>query len=291
MKQLVKHLFIPFVIISCLFVAYFFIELLNQKWYYLIPGIVVFFYAFIFVLLEKYFPYNQNWQNGKGDFKADLLQTFISLPIASKLAEIVIPLILIYPASLLSDGLNIDFLNSMSFFFQCVVVIVACELFFYWIHRWSHMSPFLWKFHAVHHGAERIYWANSGRFHIIDAFYTSFIYYLPAFLMGASLEVFILIITFSGVTGFLEHVNINFKAGFFNYIFNTAELHRWHHSTTIEESNKNYGKSLIIWDLVFGTFYLPKKRIPGTAGIEKEKVPNHFIGQMMYPFLKNTDKD
>ena len=41
-----------------------------------------------------------------------------------------------------------------------------------------------------------------------------------------------------------------------------AELHRWHHSTLIEESNRNYGQNLIVWDVVFGTRFLPVGREP-----------------------------
>jgi sterol desaturase/sphingolipid hydroxylase (fatty acid hydroxylase superfamily) len=41
-----------------------------------------------------------------------------------------------------------------------------------------------------------------------------------------------------------------------------AELHRWHHSQLVCESNTNYGQNLVLWDIVFGTRFLPADREP-----------------------------
>jgi len=41
-----------------------------------------------------------------------------------------------------------------------------------------------------------------------------------------------------------------------------TELHRWHHSRSIEEANHNYGGNLILWDVLFGTRFLPRDREP-----------------------------
>jgi sterol desaturase/sphingolipid hydroxylase (fatty acid hydroxylase superfamily) len=65
-----------------------------------------------------------------------------------------------------------------------------------------------------------------------------------------------------------------------------AELHRWHHSRLLEESNTNFGQNLIVWDIVFGTRFLPKDRDPpsdiGIAGLPA--FPMDYWGQLMSPF-------
>ena len=38
----------------------------------------------------------------------------------------------------------------------------------YWLHRWEHSVPLLWRVHAVHHGSQEIRWWTSYRFHPID---------------------------------------------------------------------------------------------------------------------------
>lgn len=65
-----------------------------------------------------------------------------------------------------------------------------------------------------------------------------------------------------------------------------AEPHRWHHSRTLEEANTNYGSNLIIWDLVFGTFFLPRERQPpATIGIANmPDFPATYLSQLASPF-------
>jgi hypothetical protein len=41
-------------------------------------------------------------------------------------------------------------------------------------------------------------------------------------------------------------------------VFNTNELLRWHHSVKLPEGKRNYGRVLIVWNLLFKTHHLPK---------------------------------
>ena len=62
-------------------------------------------------------------------------------------------------------------------------------------------------------------------------------------------------------------------------------LHRWHHSKNIDEANNNYGANLIVWDIVFGTRFLPKDRQPPEEiGIETlPDFPQTYVGQFLSP--------
>ena len=57
--------------------------------------------------------------------------------------------------------------------------------------------------------------------------------------------------------GQLSHANIDTACGWLNYVFNTPEVHRYHHSRVPKEANTNYGQVLMVFDVLFGTFYLP----------------------------------
>jgi sterol desaturase/sphingolipid hydroxylase (fatty acid hydroxylase superfamily) len=57
--------------------------------------------------------------------------------------------------------------------------------------------------------------------------------------------------------GIFQHANVQLRLGPLNWFFSMAELHRWHHSRTVEEANHNYGQTISVWDWVFGTRYLP----------------------------------
>ena len=51
------------------------------------------------------------------------------------------------------------------------------------------------------------------------------------------------VVWFSGITGFigmLTHCNVEMRFGPLSWIFNSPELHRWHHSKYLREANRNY---------------------------------------------------
>jgi sterol desaturase/sphingolipid hydroxylase (fatty acid hydroxylase superfamily) len=76
------------------------------------------------------------------------------------------------------------------------------------------------------------------------------------------------------------------RLGALNRIFSMAEPHRWHHSRSLLEANTNYGSNLTVWDVVFGTFFLPHDREPPTAiGIaDLPDFPAGYLDQLAAPF-------
>lgn len=247
------RLFYPSIITTTILIGLFLLSLLPPALYLLIPGIAVIPFIILFIFLEKKRPFREMWNTNNGDFTADLLRTFLTLPSALKMGEWIIPVLVYYPVLFLRDTVGFKGVSGLPVFVQLFILLVLSEFIFYWLHRWSQENKTLWLFHAVHHGAERVYWANAGRFHFVDAFLTGLAYAVPIALLGPTAEAITILLLLSAISGFMEHVNVQFSAGWWNYIFNTAELHRWHHSEEIEESNTNYGKVLVIWDLIFGT--------------------------------------
>ena len=87
------------------------------------------------------------------------------------------------------------------------------------------------------------------------------------------------------VHGLFQHANIDVRLGPLNWLFSMAELHRWHHSSRLAETNHNYGATLILWDVVFGTRYLPERSAPEVIGIpDIPNFPRGFLGQLAVPF-------
>jgi len=58
-------------------------------------------------------------------------------------------------------------------------------------------------------------------------------------------------------------------------------FHRWHHVSAVKD--KNFASTFPIWDLMFGTFYLPEDVLPEGYGIEDDKMPAGLVPQMLYP--------
>ncbi|HEX7969790.1 MAG TPA: sterol desaturase family protein, partial [Stellaceae bacterium] len=103
-------------------------------------------------------------------------------------------------------------------------------------------------------------------------------------LLGVAPEVLSLYFVFYAVTGFYQHSNCRVRLGPLNWIIAGPELHRWHHSERPEESNTNYGNKLILWDVIFGTRFLPQDRRVGRLGLLDPSYPTGFLAQVRAPF-------
>ncbi len=232
----------------------------------------------IILVQEHYAPFREDWKRNRGDLFSDFLQSAIVFPVISEI---------IYKGYnlLLSQPLKQFWPHTLPAPVQLLLILLIAEYAHYWYHRQSHRKKSLWHFHTIHHGVQRVYSVNSARFHMVDILFNMLAYLAPLSLFGVRDEVFYSFLAISSITGLLEHANIKFEAGIFNYFFNTAQLHRWHHSEVSRESQTNFGKVLCVWDIVHGTHFLPADRKVGTVGIGKRReVPPTFIAQTMYPF-------
>lgn len=72
------------------------------------------------------------------------------------------------------------------------------------------------------------------------------------------------------------------------YIFNSPEMHIWHHAHDLPENRKtgvNYGLTLAIWDYIFGTNYIPREGRDISLGFEGvEHFPDDFVKQNINGF-------
>jgi len=99
---------------------------------------------------------------------------------------------------------------------------------------------------------------------------------------------------FTAVHGMFQHANIALQLGPLNWIFSMAELHRWHHSRTREEAHSNFGANLILWDVIFGTRFLPRDRTlpPDHVGFgQMEQFPAGLWGQLWAPWRRSSRRD
>jgi sterol desaturase/sphingolipid hydroxylase (fatty acid hydroxylase superfamily) len=173
---------------------------------------------------------------------------------------------------------------------QTIMMALMVDSTRYWLHRISHEWEPLWRFHAVHHSPHRLYTLNVGRFHPVDKGLQFLLDSLPFIIMGVPPAVLSLYFVFYAVNGFFQHSNADVKLGWLNYLMSGPELHRWHHSMVKEESNHNYGNHLIIWDVMFGSRYLPSDREVGFLGLVNRRYPDGFLAQMSAPFVAGLDK-
>ena len=64
----------------------------------------------------------------------------------------------------------------------------------------------------------------------------------------------------------------------------TPVFHRWHHTSLEEGGNTNFAGTFPLWDILFGTFRMPKDELPKAYGVGDEAFPSEITGQLIYPF-------
>jgi sterol desaturase/sphingolipid hydroxylase (fatty acid hydroxylase superfamily) len=166
---------------------------------------------------------------------------------------------------------------------QGVLAVLIGDLAVYGIHRLQHAVPWLWRFHAVHHSAEELDWLIAFRFHPIDLFLlraASLGSLVALHMAPGALAIFVAV---SAWQGWLVHANVRLAYGPLRLLVVSPEFHHWHHSAEREAYDKNFASLVAVWDVLFGTVFLPRERRPERYGIE-EPVPAGWIGRLLYPF-------
>jgi sterol desaturase/sphingolipid hydroxylase (fatty acid hydroxylase superfamily) len=250
------------------------------------PTVVLAGSALVVLIAERVFPHLRAWQRSHRDVLVDLGHV-VSVSIASLLTLVAVRALLA-PLALALAALGTHRLwpAGWPLLAQLPLALVLAELFQYWSHRLSHEWEPLWRLHATHHSAPRLYFLNAARFHPLDIVIDTTAGLIPLVLLGCPAPVQALFALFTGVFGYLQHCNVRVALGPLNYVFSMAELHRWHHAKDLREANTNYGSNLILWDLVFGTFFWPRDRKPPEEiGIpDLPAFPQTYWAQLASPF-------
>ena len=134
-----------------------------------------------------------------------------------------------------------------------ILAIILIDFLYYWEHRLEHEIRVLWSYHSIHHSSPIYNYTTALRVSFIDNFVT-WIFFLPAILIGFNPFITLLAIGVMLVYQFWLHTEIIGKLGWFEYIFMTPSQHRVHHGSDEIYLDKNYGAILSIWDRMFGTF-------------------------------------
>jgi sterol desaturase/sphingolipid hydroxylase (fatty acid hydroxylase superfamily) len=127
-------------------------------------------------------------------------------------------------------------------------------------------------------------WTTAYRFHPVNLWLGSFLVTALMLFLGISPTVLLFLVAFDTTTAAFVHANLNWTLGPLKYIVATPVFHRWHHTPLDQGGNSNFGSLLSVWDVLFGTFYMPAHALPGHYGIDDANFPAGFIGQTVHPF-------
>jgi len=285
MTSLAQRLIFPATMLSGLFTTYCLMQLEVAPEIAALVSVVLFGFLLI-PLWERLLPYRDDWSHSDADVKTDVLHIIIN-GIIPKLWTPVQVALLVGVTHWASEKFGAGLWpHQWPLMVQLALMLLIAEFGRYWVHRAAHTLPLLWRFHGVHHSPNRLYFLNAGRFHPVEKLLLQLPEVAPFIVLGVNVETIALYFTFNTIHGFFQHSNIRLKLGVLNYIFSMTELHRWHHSQVIKESDTNFGNNLIIWDLIFGTFHWPKDSEVDTIGLLNDSYPKDYKGQLAAPFAQ-----
>ena len=188
--------------------------------------------------------------------------------------------VLSLPLALLATGMHAvmpaplgDAISRAPFWARLCAGLVVGELGAYWGHRLTHVVPFLWQFHAVHHDAEHMDWLVNTRSHPVDMVFTRLCTLLPLYVLGLGSAAAVsgstvpaLVLVAGAAWGFLVHANVRWRWGLLEHLVASPAFHHWHH---VKDGpiNRNFSAMLPWLDRIFGTFHLPQGQWPEAYGV------------------------
>ncbi len=243
----------------------------------------------LFLFLEHFFASVPEQPKFRRGFWLDSFYWFVT-PMVSQILSMVCIGILFLPIYwLLGRSLAVDDILAgygpiakLPLWLQGAIAVVIGDFIGYWTHRLQHRLP-LWHFHAVHHSADIMDWLSAVRLHPVNDVVSRVCQASPVLLLGISPLSVELYAPFLASYVALIHANVSWNYGPLKYLISSPVFHRWHHTMDEDGQGKNYAGLFPIFDVIFGTFYMPAGQQPGNFGISDE-LPEKFFTQLMYPF-------
>jgi sterol desaturase/sphingolipid hydroxylase (fatty acid hydroxylase superfamily) len=166
------------------------------------------------------------------------------------------------------------------------------DFFFYWYHRWTHVNPFLWQHHKMHHTDRELEAISTARQNWIEAVFNALFIAVPMIVLfkvdprdqwSAGL--------FAGLTAgvvnnllTLSHMNVRLHTGWFARLWCGPQTHRIHHSLEPQHIDRNFAFVFPMWDILFGTYVHPKKgEFPATGVAGEDGFRTFWEAQIYTP--------
>jgi len=252
--------------------------------------------AVIFFAIERISPGTPGQRRVRAGWKLDLLYWFFTPLVTGWIARICT--IIAAAITLVALGRSLDpAIIARGFgpiarqpaWLQAIEIVLLGDLVGYWMHRLFHGRR-MWRFHAIHHSSTEVDWLSAVRLHPVNDVLTRVAQVVPFLVLGFApfvLVAYVPLLTFYAI---LLHANVNWTFGPLRYVFASPVFHRWHHTKEAEAQGKNFAGMFPLFDVLFGTFYIPRGKLPSDFGVS-EPVPQGLVGQLAYPFRESVPGD
>lgn len=254
-------------------------------------GLIAAFLIFlvVFRLLEWRRPKAERTPLLRKDLATDIGYWFFT-PYVTKLMSNVALLLVVVPFSLIAYGM-IDMdrvmggfgpLSRLPLVVQAAVILVLGDFVGYWLHRAFHGGR-LWPFHAIHHSSTHLDWLSALRMHPVNEMASRVAGTLPLLALGLAPIAVVGLMPFIAVFAIVLHADVDWDWGPLRKVIASPRFHRWHHTDEATARDRNFAGLFPIWDIMFGTYYMPDDTRPERFGT-RTPIPKGIWRQLLYPF-------
>jgi len=172
------------------------------------------------------------------------------------------------------------------------------EYIHYWVHRFAHEFPLLWRFHKPHHAPEFVNLTISYRENWLWFFLIPNAWLGSIMVWGGQMEIAMIAVAIKGVSEWLVHTSIRWDAPLqknpitrpfmwvLERVVTLPDTHHVHHGVgKYGNAMGNYGSFLFLFDTLHGTGTFPHAKQEGYGLPDGVKI-EPWYEQLWWPFFK-----
>lgn len=240
-----------------------------------------------FFLLERLAPAERNQPIRNAVFNIALtpLLVILSTLLVMALAPLIQPAI----SDPIGQRIKLHFPDGvMGSVLAFMALMLATDFIYYWWHRFQHNNRWLWAQHTLHHSDRSLSVLTSMRHHWLEDPIRLFTQALPlGFLLFVAPPSVAWVGSILALWPFFIHLNLRLPMGPLTAVFAGPQYHRIHHSILPQHHDKNFAAFFPVWDIIFGSAYLPARDEYPPTGIEGVET-NSFSKALFSPFVDWT---
>ena len=266
-----------------------------------IPSFVTFASLAVLILLEQVFHYEKGVSQKRLALR-DIASTAVNVLVTGTVMRaIFVPLVVFLPELLFGRTLYFGSSSQLGpLWLQLILATLLYEFLRYGIHRVQHIVPFLWQLHSYHHSVTDLKASNTYVSHPIDFALRNILPPTILAFVGFDPAAILFGVGLATTASLMSHCGARHTRRVVERVFSSRPRSiGWHHSAKVPEGHRysvNYGVGIILWDRLFGTYYLPMKdgvpvqpeKLGHPDGVPDE--PNYFKLLFLTRYLPKFSK-
>ena len=178
------------------------------------------------------------------------------------------------------------------------ISIVVMDFVIYVQHILMHAIPVLWRLHRVHHADLDYDFTTGVRFHPLEIIVSMLIKFAAILMLGPPVIAVLIFEVILNAMSMFNHGNVKLPAFLdrtLRLLIVTPDMHRIHHSVEEDESNRNFGFNLSLWDRFFGTYRKQpraghERMVVGIQNYRGLRDVTSIQGLLLLPFRNKPDE-